>query len=54
MNSFSKFIYNIMQSLMISENSNNSLLCDLLNASDSYLIERNEANDIIENVKKVV
>lgn len=44
----------LTQSLMISENSNNSLLCDLLDASDSYLIEKKEANAIIEEVKAVV
>jgi len=42
------------QSLMISESSNDSRLSDLLDASESYLIERKDAEDIIKNVAGAV
>ncbi|MCQ2174549.1 MAG: type II toxin-antitoxin system HipA family toxin [Bacteroidales bacterium] len=44
----------LTQSLMISRNSNNSDLTELLNASESYFLERGEAEEIISQVKDVV
>lgn len=42
------------QSLMISESSNSSLLSDLLAASDSYLLEKRDAEEIVGQVKDAV